>query len=108
MDRNRIEELKKIYEQNLIKYERDHRGYLINLKGIEFEKKGKVDDAIAMYELNVQDNFAGLHPYKRLSIIYIKLKLIKEAERVLRKGIENVFGDNHRNELEKRLLKIIF
>lgn len=107
MDIKRIEEIKQIHINYLQNSDKSYREYMRNKKGIEFEKKGKIEEAIAMYELNIDENFEGLHPYKRLSIIYVKLKLFKEAERVLRIGIKNVLGVNHRVELETRLIKIL-
>lgn len=106
MDFNRIEEIKQIHSDYLRLSEKCHREYMRNKKGIEYEKKGKIEEAIAMYELNIDENFEGLHPYKRLAIIYTKLKLIKEADRVLRSGIRNVSGIKHRKDLENRQLKI--
>jgi tetratricopeptide (TPR) repeat protein len=63
-----------------------------NLKGIEFEKLGKVAEAIELYEKNIEDNFEGNHPYDRLAIIYRKNKDIINEIRVLEKAIY-VFED---------------
>ncbi|MBU7019152.1 MAG: hypothetical protein HXS44_16700 [Theionarchaea archaeon] len=67
-----------------------------NLRGIELEKSGRVDEAIQLYEENVKENFEGNHPYDRLAIIYRKRNLINEEIRVLEKAVwvfENiVFG----------------
>ncbi len=41
-----------------------------NLNGIELEKKGHEDQAIALYEANISDRFDGSHPYNRLRILY--------------------------------------
>ena len=106
MDIKRIEELKQIHSDYLRLSEKYQREYMRNKKGMDYEKNGKIEEAIAMYELNVDANFEGLHPYKRLAILYDKLKLSSEAERVLKSGIRNVAGDNHRQELASRLLKI--
>lgn len=106
MDTKRLEEIKQIHATYMKISDKYNREYMRNKKGIEFEKKGKLEEAIAMYELNVDENFEGLHPYKRLAIIYTKLKLFEEADRVLRNGIRNVIEIKHREELESRLLKI--
>jgi tetratricopeptide (TPR) repeat protein len=58
-----------------------------NLKGIEFEKLGKVAEAIELYEKNIENNFEGNHPYDRLAIIYRKNKDIINEIRVLEKAI---------------------
>ena len=106
MNPERVKEIKQIHESYLTECERHHREFMRNLKGAEFEKKGKLENAIALYELNVDDCFVGLHPYKRLAIIYSKFKLYSEVRRVLTLGIENVHGENHRQELSKRLQKL--
>lgn len=41
-----------------------------NMKGIELEKQGMEDKAIALYEANIADQFDGSHPYNRLRILY--------------------------------------
>jgi len=58
-----------------------------NLRGIELENSGRVDEAVRLYEENVTDNFIGNHPYDRLAIIYRKRKQIDEEIRVLEKAI---------------------
>ena len=58
-----------------------------NLKGIELEKDGKVDQAIILYERNINENFVGNHPYDRLAIIYRKRKQFDDEVRVLEKAI---------------------
>jgi hypothetical protein len=62
-----------------------------NLAGLEAERAGRVDDAIALYERNAAEGFAGDWPYGRLVAIYEKRGALEDAERVLRRGIE-VFG----------------
>lgn len=53
-----------------------------NLKGKALEKEGRVDEAIALYEQNVEDWFEGGHPYDRLRIIYTKRGRVADAIRV--------------------------
>jgi len=59
-----------------------------NLKGIELEKDGNVDQAIILYERNINENFVGNHPYDRLAIIYRKRKQFDDEVRILEKAIE--------------------
>ncbi|GGI64707.1 hypothetical protein ACFQOY_13860 [Enterococcus alcedinis] len=59
-----------------------------NLKGIDLEKQGDVNGAIALYEENVAARFIGNHPYDRLVIIYKRLKKIDDAKRVLNIAID--------------------
>jgi len=53
-----------------------------NLKGIELEKAGRVDDALLLYEANVAMGFGGSHPYDRLRVIYSKRGQLDDAIRV--------------------------
>jgi tetratricopeptide (TPR) repeat protein len=75
-----------------------------NLKGIELEKLGKVDEAIEQYERNIEENFDGNHPYDRLSMIYRKKKDIINEIRVLVKAIyvfENIVYSKRSDRLPK-------
>lgn len=58
-----------------------------NFDGIELERIGKTDKAIALYEANVEANFDGSHPYNRLAIIYRKRNKIEDEIRVLESAI---------------------
>ena len=58
-----------------------------NLEGIEFEKKGEIENAIRLYEKNVEEDFEGSHPYDRLAVIYRKRGEYEEEIRVLREAI---------------------
>jgi len=105
LDLKRVEEMQLFYSDYLSQSESIHRCFMRNVMGIKFEKNGNIEESVALYELNLSENFEGMHPYKRLAIIYSKYKLMREAERVLRVGINNV-GENHRIYLENRLRKI--
>lgn len=75
-----------------------------NQKGIELEKLGKVDEAIELYEKNIEDNFEGNHPYDRLTTIYRKNKNIRDEIRVLEKAIyvfENIVYIKRSDRLPK-------
>jgi len=68
------------------------------------EKDGQVDEAIKLYERNIEENFEGNHPYDRLAIIYRKRKQIDDEIRVLEKGIwvfENVVYKERGDRLPK-------
>lgn len=59
-----------------------------NLKGKELEKRGKIDQAIPLYEANLVDRFGGTHPYERLRIIYTKRQDYRNAIRVCQAYID--------------------
>ncbi|MEN2402591.1 hypothetical protein GKZ90_0022570 [Flavobacterium sp. MC2016-06] len=58
-----------------------------NLKAIEFEKAGEIEQAIALYEENVTEGFKGNHPYDRLATIYKNQIDLDNEIRVLEKAI---------------------
>lgn len=73
--------------EELMIEEKFHEQVDRNLKGIQLEKEGKIDEAITLYEKNIKENFIGNHPYDRLAIIYRKRKQIDDEIRVLQKAI---------------------
>ena len=58
-----------------------------NLLGIKLEKEGEIDEAIKLYEKNIEEEDEGSHPYTRLAIIYSKKGLLKDEIRVLERAI---------------------
>lgn len=58
-----------------------------NLRGIELEKTGRIDEATKLYEKNVKENNEGSHPYDRLAIIYRKRGKIDDEIRILEKAV---------------------
>ena len=78
-----------------------------NLEGIRLEREKKVDEAIELYEENINECFEGNHPYDRLALIYRKNKRVEDEARVLKKAIE-VFEDlldSPRSDVEPKLEK---
>lgn len=61
-----------------------------NLKGIQLEKEGNVDEAIKLYEKNVSEEFDGSHPYERLAIIYKRKGLIDEEIKILKTAKDRI------------------
>lgn len=75
-----------------------------NNEGIHFEKKGHIDKARALYEVNIAENFEGSHPYDRLAIIYRKRNQIDDEIRVLEKAVwvfENILNKKRQDSLPK-------
>jgi hypothetical protein len=58
-----------------------------NLKGIELESQGLIDNAIECYEANVRDGFDGNHPYDRLAIIHRRRGEVEKELAVLQRAI---------------------
>jgi hypothetical protein len=77
-----------------------------NLLGKQFEKDGKVLDAMALYEENISEHFEGSFPYWRLAILYRKRKLPLEEVRILEKAISvfNSLLSSNRTDIEQKLV----
>jgi hypothetical protein len=59
-----------------------------NVAGLEAEQRGEWDTAIALYEANVAEGFAGDWPYSRLVLLYGRRNLPGEVVRVLERAVE--------------------
>jgi hypothetical protein len=75
-----------------------------NLDGMEHEGAGRIDLAIALYEQNVAEGFAGDWPYSRLVSVYERQGNYAEAERVLRRAIEVARADRRKPAADRRTL----
>ncbi len=62
-----------------------------NEEARQLERSGKTDQAIALFEESVRDQFLGTLPYERLRIIYTKLKRYEDAIRVCQAYVDNPY-----------------
>ncbi len=76
-----------------------------NLKAIEFEKNGKIKQAIELYELNVEESFDGTHPYERLSEIYLEAGQREDLLRILEKALK-VFEGAHYSDCQHKHMQL--
>lgn len=60
----------------------------LNNRGISYEKMGKIEDAIATYEINITLGYSAHHAYKRLMILYRKQKDYHNERRVILRALE--------------------
>lgn len=60
----------------------------LNNRGIAYEKMGKIEDAIATYEINISIGYTAHHAYKRLMILYRKQKDYHNERRVIIRALE--------------------
>ena len=58
-----------------------------NVRALEYEAQGCLEDAIALYEQNVAEGFTADLPYGRLVAIYTKRGQPDEAVRVLERAV---------------------
>ena len=67
-------------------------GFYLNQKAMQYEKDQDISNAIKYYELCIQSNFEGSHPYNRLAILYRKQKDYNNEIRVIEQAI-SIFTD---------------
>lgn len=58
-----------------------------NLAGLEHEQRGELDAAIALYEQNLAEGFAGDWPYSRLVVLYGQRGQPEHVVRVLERAV---------------------
>jgi tetratricopeptide (TPR) repeat protein len=79
-----------------------------NLEGMAAERAGQLDTAIALYERNVLEGFAGDLPYGRLVAIYEGRGALDQAERVLLRAIEVFEASTRRTPRDRRATINVF
>lgn len=60
----------------------------LNNYGIELEKRGEIDGAIATYEENIKLRYPAHHSYKRLMVLYRKRKDKENEKRIINIALE--------------------
>src|SRR5215208_3012168 len=73
-----------------------------NLEGLELERAGRLEDALALYEENVAEGFEGDWPYGRLVAAYERMGDLERALTVLERGIEVLSGSKRRTPADRR------
>jgi tetratricopeptide (TPR) repeat protein len=79
-----------------------------NLEALEAEREGRIDEAMALYERNVQEGFPGDLPYGRLVALYEKRQALDEAARVLQRAIEVFTSSTRRTPQDRRATLQVF
>ena len=79
-----------------------------NLEAIDAEHAGRLEEAIALYERNVEEGFPGDLPYGRLVAIYEKRAAFDDAERVLRRAIAVFETSTRRTPQDRRAMLRVF
>jgi len=91
----------------------DERGQLErqtarNLEGMELERAGRTDDAMALYEQNLAEGFEGDWPYGRLVAIFERRGEPELAVRVLERAIEVFSASRRRTAADRRATVRVF
>jgi hypothetical protein len=79
-----------------------------NLEAYAAEQDGRVEDAVALYERNAAEGFAGDLPYGRLVAIYERAADFDAAERVLRRAVEVFTATTRRTPQDRRATLRVF
>ncbi len=79
-----------------------------NLEAFEAEREGRLDEAIALYERNVEEGFPGDLPYGRLVAMYERRHEFAAAERVLRRAIAVFEVSTRRTPQDRRATLQVF
>ena len=79
-----------------------------NLRGMQLERDGDLEAAIALYEQNVAEGFAADWPYGRLVAIYERLGRPQDALRVLERGLEAIKAGRRRTAEDRRAVMAVF
>jgi tetratricopeptide (TPR) repeat protein len=86
------EEALEIIKEGKRKEELLMRTSKLNSRGAALEKEGRIDEAIQVYEKNIEGEYPACNSYDRLMILYRKRKQYEDEIRVINKAI-NVFSD---------------
>ena len=73
-----------------------------NLQGMELERAGRQDEALALYEQNVEEGFEGDWPYGRLVATFEKRGELERAVAVLERAIEVFSASKRRTPQDRR------
>jgi tetratricopeptide (TPR) repeat protein len=79
-----------------------------NLEAFEAERDGRLEEAIALYERNVEEGFPGDLPYGRLVAMYERRQEFAAAERVLRRAIAVFESSTRRTPQDRRATLRVF
>lgn len=87
--------------------EKYERWFKRNAIGEQKESEGKFDDAIRVYEANVEEGANTLFPYERLAILYKRKKDIRNEQRVIKKAIKKLHERSSTRPLDNYLYNLL-
>jgi tetratricopeptide (TPR) repeat protein len=73
-----------------------------NLSGLELEREGRLEEALALYRQNVDEAFEGDWPYGRLVAAYEKRGELEAAAAILERAIEVFSASKRRTPADRR------
>lgn len=100
--KHRLEELEEKTAARKMRMEKLFKCTERNNRGIEMEKHGKIAEAIAIYEENIDgDCYPALHSFDRLLVLYRKAKDYQNEKRVAEKAITLFSFDKYKERLKR-------
>ncbi|MFA5849982.1 MAG: hypothetical protein WC833_08865 [Bacteroidales bacterium] len=99
----KLDEMERKSKEYLAKEKSLFECYDLNNKGIAYEKEGKLDSAVSVYEKNIALGHPAHHSFKRLMIIYKKRRDSVNEHRVILRALD-IFPNF--NEYVERLDKV--
>lgn len=91
---NRIKEIELAFKADKELSESISRCAERNNRGMQQEKTGDIDGAIALYEENISDTYPATHSYDRLMVLYRRRKDYYNELRVIESAIEKFTSFN--------------
>ncbi len=87
--------------------EKYERWFKRNAIGEQKESEGKFEDAIRVYEANVDEGAYTLFPYERLAILYKRKKDSINEQRIIKKAIKKLHERSSRKPLDSYLFNLL-
>ena len=87
--------------------EKYERWFKRNAIGEQKESEGKFEDAIRLYETNVEEGANTLFPYERLSILYKRRRDSANEQRIIKKAIKKLQERSSTRPLDNYLYNML-
>ncbi len=87
--------------------EKYERWFKRNAIGEQKESEGKFEDAIRVYEANVDEGAYTLFPYERLAILYKRKRDSKNEQRIIKKAIKKLNERSTKKPLDSYLFNML-
>ena len=87
--------------------EKYERWFKRNAIGEQKESEGKFEDAIRVYEANIDEGAYTLFPYERLAILYKRKKDARNEQRVIKKAIKKLHERSVKKPLDSYLYNLL-
>ena len=87
--------------------EKYERWFKRNAIGEQKESEGKFEDAIRVYEANIDEGAYTLFPYERLAILYKRKRDMRNEQRIIKKAIKKLHERSAKKPLDSYLYNLL-